>query len=324
MSDAILRCDNTRVYPIGDAQPQHLAAVGNGQGLLSHMGRGQHKKRVPLRVGSWNIRTMTERGAELADTLRRRRVNIACLQETKWKGAKAKEIVRCIEFTGWMSRQLMSIKTSKNCFRILEDKRIDIVIVNRVNDRLILVKLSIGELIINVISAYALQVGVDAGVKKQFWEDLATIMTEIPTDEEIFIGADFNGHVGKNNAGYERVHGGKGFGGRNFEAACVLQMATAYDLVVVSTYFDKCEEHLIIYNSRDHKSQIDYLLTRWTTLKRIKDCKVIPGDDLTSQHRFLVMELNKMKNGKSVGPDYIPIEIWKVLGEEGRDWMGMD
>ncbi|XP_067139326.1 craniofacial development protein 2-like [Centruroides vittatus] len=116
-------------------------------------------------------------------------------------------------------------------------------------------------------------------------------MTGVPTHEEIFIGADINGHVGKNNASYERVHGGKGFGGRKFKGECVLQMATAYELVVVNTYFDKCEKHLITYKSRDHKSQIDYLLTRRTTLKGIKDCKVLPGEDLTSQHRLLVMEL---------------------------------
>ena len=29
--------------------------------------------------------------------------------------------------------------------------------------------------------------------------------------------------------------------------------------------------------------------------------------------------LDKMKNGKAVGPDGIPVEVWKCLGREGVD-----
>ena len=32
---------------------------------------------------------------------------------------------------------------------------------------------------------------------------------EIPIIEKIFLGEDLNGHVGKDNRGYERVHGGQ-------------------------------------------------------------------------------------------------------------------
>ena len=31
--------------------------------------------------------------------------------------------------------------------------------------------------------------------------------------------------------------------------------------------------------------------------------------------------LGKMKTRKAVGPDYIPVEIWKCLGEEGIEWL---
>ncbi|XP_067129896.1 uncharacterized protein [Centruroides vittatus] len=93
-------------------------------------------------------------------------------------------------------------------------------------------------------------------------------------------------------------------------------MATAYELVVVNTYFDKCEEHLITYKSRDHKTQIDYLLTRRTTLKEIKECKVIPGEDLTSQHRLLVMELKIDLNRIKYKDKLIPkIKWWLLKGE---------
>ena len=45
-----------------------------------------------IRVGTLNIGTMTGRGRELADMMERRNVDILCLQETKWKGSKARNI----------------------------------------------------------------------------------------------------------------------------------------------------------------------------------------------------------------------------------------
>jgi len=31
--------------------------------------------------------------------------------------------------------------------------------------------------------------------------------------------------------------------------------------------------------------------------------------------------LKKMTNGKVEGPDQIPVEVWKCLGEEGLKWL---
>ena len=45
-----------------------------------------------IRVGTLNIGTMTGRGRELADLMKQRNVDILRLQETKWKGNKARNI----------------------------------------------------------------------------------------------------------------------------------------------------------------------------------------------------------------------------------------
>ena len=63
-------------------------------------------------------------------------------------------------------------------------------------------------LILNVISAYAPQVGLSESIKMQFWEDLDSMVSIVPTSEKLFIGGDLNGHVGATNVGFERVHGG--------------------------------------------------------------------------------------------------------------------
>jgi exonuclease III len=45
-----------------------------------------------VKIGAWNAGTLTDRSRELAEVLKRRKVNIFCVQETKWKGEKTKEI----------------------------------------------------------------------------------------------------------------------------------------------------------------------------------------------------------------------------------------
>ena len=47
---------------------------------------------INVRLASWNIGSLTGKSIELVKILSRRRINIACIQETKWVGAKAREI----------------------------------------------------------------------------------------------------------------------------------------------------------------------------------------------------------------------------------------
>ncbi|GJS56424.1 retrovirus-related pol polyprotein LINE-1 [Tanacetum coccineum] len=44
-----------------------------------------------IRVGSWNVGTLTGKFLELVDALKRKKVDIACFQETKWKGSRNRE-----------------------------------------------------------------------------------------------------------------------------------------------------------------------------------------------------------------------------------------
>jgi hypothetical protein len=45
-----------------------------------------------VRVGTCNVGSLTGKLREVVDTMIRRRLNILCVQETKWKGQKAKEV----------------------------------------------------------------------------------------------------------------------------------------------------------------------------------------------------------------------------------------
>ena len=89
---------------------------------------------------------------ELVDTAIRRRVNILCVQETKWMGQKAKEV----ENTGF-KLWYTGTERNRNGVDILIDKSLKngVVDVRRQGDRIILVKLVVGDLVLNIVSAYA-------------------------------------------------------------------------------------------------------------------------------------------------------------------------
>jgi hypothetical protein len=45
-----------------------------------------------IRLGSWNVGSLTSKLRELVDTTIKRCVNILCVQETKWTGQKDKKV----------------------------------------------------------------------------------------------------------------------------------------------------------------------------------------------------------------------------------------
>jgi hypothetical protein len=76
----------------------------------------------------------------------------------------------------------------------------------------------------------------------------------VSSSEKLFIEGDLNGHVGTVREGFERVHGGFGYGEQNQEGEDILNFAIAYDLIVANTFFRKKKSHLITFSSGQHSS----------------------------------------------------------------------
>ncbi|XP_019246412.1 PREDICTED: uncharacterized protein LOC109226063 [Nicotiana attenuata] len=157
--------------------------AGGRAGVKRRVGRkgGKGNKGVyRLRIVSWNVGTLTGKSMELAKIPEEGGQYTVCPRDKE-------------------SREV----------------RESVVEIRRVNDRLIMIKLVVGECTLNVISAYASHAGLDEEVKRCFWEGLDEIVRQVSPAKKLFIGGDFNSHIGSTALGYGEVHGGFGFGERN-------------------------------------------------------------------------------------------------------------
>ena len=121
---------------------------------------------------------------------------------------------------------------------LLAEKWIDKVTdINRVNDRIMIIKLIVGKSVVSVVSAYAPQCGLDDNYKDIFYDELLAVVSKLGEKEIVLVAGDLNGHVVKLARGYEGVHGGFGYGTRNTEGERILEFSDATEMVVANTLF---------------------------------------------------------------------------------------
>ncbi|XP_009790476.2 uncharacterized protein [Nicotiana sylvestris] len=158
--------------------------------------------------------------------------------------------------------------------------------------------------------------GLDEEVKRRFWDGLDEIIRQVPPTEKLFIGGDFNSHIGSTAGVYDEVRGGFSFGERNRGGTTLLDISKAFGLVVANSCFPKREEHLVTFQNAVAKIQIDYLLLRRRDRCLCKDCKVIPGEILVTRHRLLVMDIGIMVKRRKMSARGRPRIRWGALTKD--------
>ena len=195
----------------------------------------------------------------------------------------------------------------------------DVIEVKRASDRVMYLKLEVGGSMVNIVSAYAPQVGCEQEEKEEFWKTLDEVMAGLPQNERVFIGADLNGHVGEGNAGYEEVMGRHGLGARNDGGEMVIDFAHRTEMAILNTYFQKMDEHKVTYKSGGRSTQIDYLLCRRGALKEVTDCKVIVSECVAKQHRLVVCKSKMVVRKKRTVTVQPRIRWWKLSETDSKE-----
>ena len=198
-----------------------------------------------------------------------------------------------------------------------DDLKKGVLEVRRPSDRIISLKVEMGQQVVNIMSAYAPQSGCADAEKEKFWDDLDEEMRKTPDGEKLWIGGDFNGQVASDNTGIEATVGKYGYSEGNGGGEAIVDFAVSHDLWSVNTFYKKVSRHRITYQSGTAETQIDYILCL-SDDRNIRDCKVILGEAIKNQHRPVICttQASKLKAQKKTGT--VKIKWWKLNASECR------
>ena len=106
--------------------------------------------------------------------------------------------------------------------------------VQRVSNRIILVKLIVGQRVVTFLSLYAPQSAQSDEIKDMFFDQLRALTARIPASELLIPCGDWNGHVGPAGTGYREVQCGMGYGRPepDAEGERILEYTLAFDLLL--------------------------------------------------------------------------------------------
>ena len=265
-------------------------------------------------MGTLNVNTLRGRVWEVVETLSRRKVDVCCIQETRYRGGSCRTIKG--KDTRYKFYWSGNDKGTAGVGVFVAEEWIEKVFeVQRVCDRIILVKLIVGQRVVTFLSVYAPQSGLSDEVKDLFFDQLRAVTARIPASEFLIPCGDWNGHVGRAGTGYREVHGGMGYGRPkpDVEGERILEYTLALILsCFLGTRFKKRDSHLITYKSGNIAMQIDFILFRRTMCKLVTDVEVIPGEEVALQHQLLVCDMRIDVPPKSKHKFTPRLKIWKL------------
>ncbi|EPB68669.1 hypothetical protein ANCCEY_12237 [Ancylostoma ceylanicum] len=245
----------------------------------------QRSATLSIQVPAYQLRYVTASGCSgdivtVTETRQPPGANVAAnkffvVKDPRWKGSKAIEIGDDIKLF------YHGVETKKNGVAIAVDASLEnhISSVTRVSDNIIFLRIATAEGFWTVVSVYAPQCGCTEMEKTTFYEELDDVIRSVPKSDYLTIGGDFNGHVGRDKTGFERMHGGRGFGSLNQDGERIIESAEAHDLAIASTFFTKKESQKVTYSSADRQGEMDHVLVWRTALKTVNNVKSIPGEE---------------------------------------------
>jgi len=191
-----------------------------------------------------------------------------------------------------------------------------VFIVERHSERILVLKIVLGDRLLNVFKVYAPHSGKPDEKKECFWNEVFNFVSCIPQNEINVFAGDMNGHIGSRNVGYDGTHGGFGYSSRNADGSRILELANGLNLVICNTLFTKQEAKLVTYVAGPVKSTVDYITVRQEDKAKIRNVKVITSEECVPKHKLSVMDMWFKATKRRHRKFERRVRVWKLKEEK--------
>lgn len=257
--------------------------------------------------GCWNVRTMHSIGktAQVCREMRRYNIDVLGVSECRWMEfgkVRTREHEEIIYAGSSVKHEHgVAIILSKNASKSLMSWK-------PVSERIITARLYSKYIKATIVQAYAPQNGSTSEEKDQFYEQLQSVLKDIPKHDMVIALGDFNAKIGEQMRGEEGIvgkhvlKGDRTDNGARFVSACEVN-----NMAIVSTMFPHKDIHKQTWISPDGrtKNQIDHITINGAYRRSVADVRVYRGADVESDHNLLVGTIKlrlasvKKQEGKS-------------------------
>ena len=297
------------------------------QEKMRKKGKKRRKHPAPtIRLGTWNVRTMTpgfeeevtdvrdvRKTAVIDKELARLQIDIAALQETRladsgtqreenytfyWKG-KGQDEVRMHGVGFAVSNKLLSM---------IEEP-------TGGSERLLSLKLQTAEGPIHLICVYAPTNCKDAETKDCFYDQLNQTISEIGKEQIVLLG-DFNARVGADHETWSDSLGRYGIGKANDNGQRLLELCTLHKMKITNTMFNTSPRLRTSWRHPRSKlwHQLDLVITKEETTKCVRLTRTYHSADCDTDHSLVActIQLRPKKIHRAKPPGNPRINVGKT------------
>ena len=254
------------------------------------------KLKEPLRIATWNIRSLLQKGKldNIKQEMERLKINILGLSEVRWKGAGETT-------TGESKFYYSGGEDHERGVGIILDEEASKSVKGywAVSDRVLLLKIAGKPLDLNIIQVYAPTSASSEEDAENFYEEIEKAKTQCKNQDPLTIMGDFNAKVGQR--GDELSVGMHGTGNRNERGERLVEWCEMNNFTIGNTCFQQPQRRKWTWKSPGDstRNQIDYILISGRFKNALLSAKSYPGADCYSDHALVLAKFRlKLKKNR--------------------------
>ena len=263
---------------------------------------GRLNWKTPLKIGSWNVRSLFRPGyaKSVTEEMSKYNLDIMTMQEVRWPGSGECKIDKhSIIYSG--RKDDYHWEGVGVCLN--EKARKALISVQAVNERLIKLRLCCTWLKRTLIVGYAPINDSQDDSKDKFYDQLQELTVNTPKHDILIIAGDMNAKVGRETdafapaIGKESVHVQS-----NDNGIRLASYANINNLIIGGTLFPHRDIHKISWISADGDThnQIDHILINRKFRSALQDVRSYRGADCDTDHHLVIAKVKvRLKMNKN-------------------------